>query len=49
MDNQRSAMAKIDKFRESLRRRKIEIDVQKLVEKNKKELQERTDKLSRIS
>lgn len=42
---QAEAMDNIDKFRESLRGRKI--DTRKLVEANKKELEERTNKLLR--
>lgn len=42
---QEEAMDKIDEFRESLRGRKINTD--KLIEKNKRELEERTNRLLR--
>lgn len=42
-DIHRKAMVRIDEFRESLKGRKI--NVQKLVAKNKKELEERSNKL----
>lgn len=45
LDTNRIAMDKIDKFREGLRDRKVKINVKNLVEKNKKELQDRTDKI----
>lgn len=44
LDIQREAMAKIDHFRKSIRGR---IDTKRLVEENKKELANRTDKLLR--
>ncbi|MBI2315257.1 hypothetical protein HYU93_04355 [Candidatus Daviesbacteria bacterium] len=42
-DVHKQAMARIDKFRESLKGKKI--NIKKLVEENKKELEERSQRL----
>lgn len=46
-DIHREAMARIDQFRESLKGKKI--NVKKLVEENKKELEERSNRLLNLT
>lgn len=46
-DVHKEAMARIDKFRENLKGRKI--NVKKLVEENKKELEERSNRLLNLT
>lgn len=46
MDIHQQAMARIDKFRENLKSKKI--DIKKLVEENKKELENRSNRVLNI-
>lgn len=48
-ETQKKAFARIDKFRENLKRIGIKVDVQKLIGENKEELQERTNRVLGLS